>query len=112
MRNADFLRQGKGPAHNAWHRVEAIVVLVQHCGARGGALHRVGFLVAARIKSRAGGKVAGKAARVLESVGGTEIQILSFYVKASTITGGKTAQICYGVANTKSVRIEPGGGAT
>jgi hypothetical protein len=38
---------------------------------------------------------------------GGGIRILSFYAVPSTIRRGETAQLCYGVANAESVRIEP-----
>jgi hypothetical protein len=57
-------------------------------------------------------KQRAEAARVVENLGGTEFQILSFYASPGIITRGETAQICYGVANAKSVRIEPEVGET
>jgi len=41
-----------------------------------------------------------------EAYGGG-IKILSFYAVPSILRQGETAQLCYGVANAESVRIEP-----
>lgn len=38
---------------------------------------------------------------------GDELKILSFTLSTSTIRRGQSAQLCYGVANAKSVRFEP-----
>lgn len=43
----------------------------------------------------------------VEQLGGREFQILSFYANPTVIGRGQTAQLCYGVANAKSVRLEP-----
>jgi hypothetical protein len=43
----------------------------------------------------------------VEQLGGKEFQILSFYASPTVIHRGQTAQLCYGVANAKSVRLEP-----
>ena len=42
-----------------------------------------------------------------EAYGGGGIKILSFYAVPSIIRRRETAQLCYGVANADSVRIEP-----
>ena len=44
----------------------------------------------------------------VEQLGGKEFQILSFYASPTVIHRGQAAQLCYGVANAKSVRLEPG----
>jgi hypothetical protein len=43
----------------------------------------------------------------VEQLGGKEFQILSFYASPTVIRRGQTAQLCYGVANAKSVRLQP-----
>jgi hypothetical protein len=43
----------------------------------------------------------------VEQLGGKEFLILSFYANPAVIRRGQTAQLCYGVANAKSVRLEP-----
>jgi hypothetical protein len=39
--------------------------------------------------------------------GGTDVRILQFYARESSITEGGKSVICYGVVNAKSVRMEP-----
>ena len=45
----------------------------------------------------------------IPSVGGPHgpVRILRFYASTGSIRSGDTAQLCYGVANAKSVRISP-----
>ena len=43
----------------------------------------------------------------LEQMGGKELAIQNFYATAGTIRRGETVQLCYGVANAKSVKLEP-----
>ena len=43
----------------------------------------------------------------VEQLGGKEFQILSFYANPTVIRRGQTAQLCYGVANAKSVKLQP-----
>lgn len=43
----------------------------------------------------------------VEQLGGKEFAILSFYASPTVIQRGESAQVCYGVANTKSVKLEP-----
>ena len=43
----------------------------------------------------------------VEQLGGKEFAILSFYASPGTIRRGDSAELCYGVANAKSVRLEP-----
>jgi len=43
----------------------------------------------------------------VQQLGGKEFAILSFYASPGTIRRGESAQVCYGVANAKSVRLEP-----
>lgn len=43
----------------------------------------------------------------VEQLGGKEFAILSFYASPGTIRRGEAAQLCYGVANAKSVQLEP-----
>ncbi len=44
---------------------------------------------------------------VLEAYGGGRLTILGFYAAPSIIKRGETTQLCYGVSNSKMVRIEP-----
>jgi hypothetical protein len=43
----------------------------------------------------------------LEQMGGKELAIQNFYATPGTIRRGETAQLCYGVANAKTVKLEP-----
>lgn len=43
----------------------------------------------------------------LEQFGGKELAIQNFYATPGTVTRGESAQLCYGVANAKSVKLEP-----
>jgi hypothetical protein len=43
----------------------------------------------------------------LEQMGGKELAIQNFYVSPGTIQRGESAQLCYGVANAKTVKLEP-----
>ena len=40
-------------------------------------------------------------------LGGKEFAILSFYASPKVIARGESAQLCYGVANAKSIKLEP-----
>src|ERR1700722_14935194 len=43
----------------------------------------------------------------VEQLGGKEFAILSFYASPTVIQRGESAQLCYGVANAKTVKLEP-----
>ncbi len=43
----------------------------------------------------------------LEQFGGKELTIQNFYAYPGTIRRGETVQLCYGVANAKTVKLEP-----
>src|SRR5208282_53139 len=43
----------------------------------------------------------------VEQLGGKEFAILSFYATPTVIRRGESAQLCYGVANAKTVKLEP-----
>lgn len=43
----------------------------------------------------------------VEQLGGREFAILSFYASPAVIRRGESAHLCYGVANAKTVRLEP-----
>lgn len=46
----------------------------------------------------------------IEQLGGNDLAIQMFYVSPATIHRGESAQLCYGVANAKTVAIEPHAG--
>jgi hypothetical protein len=43
----------------------------------------------------------------LEQLGGKELGIQNFYASPGEISRGETVQLCYGVANAKTVKLEP-----
>ena len=43
----------------------------------------------------------------IEQLGGKELAIQNFYASATTIHRGESLQLCYGVANAKTVKLEP-----
>ena len=43
----------------------------------------------------------------VEQLGGKELAIQSFYATPGAAKKGETVQLCYGVANAKTVRLEP-----
>ena len=43
----------------------------------------------------------------LEQMGGKELSIQTFYASPGEIRRGQQVQLCYGVANAKSVKLEP-----
>ena len=43
----------------------------------------------------------------LEQLGGKDLAIQSFYASPRGIHKGESAQLCYGVANAKTVKLEP-----
>ncbi|MGB2672007.1 MAG: hypothetical protein WA621_14735 [Candidatus Acidiferrum sp.] len=43
----------------------------------------------------------------VEQMGGKEFTILDFYASPKVIRRGESAQLCYGVSNAKSVKLEP-----
>ena len=44
---------------------------------------------------------------VVEQMGGKEFAIQMFYASPKSIKRGQSAELCYGVANAKSVKLEP-----
>jgi len=47
------------------------------------------------------------ARQAVETLGGDRFDILSFYASPGVIRSGEASQLCYGVSNTKTVRLEP-----
>jgi hypothetical protein len=45
--------------------------------------------------------------RTVEQMGGKELAIQSFYASAGVVHSGEKLQLCYGVANAKTVKLEP-----
>jgi hypothetical protein len=59
------------------------------------------------MQRKAAAKTAEEDRRIVEGMGGNRFEILSFYATGSTIRRGDSAQLCYGVSNAASVRIDP-----
>lgn len=43
----------------------------------------------------------------VEQLGGKEMAIIAFFASPSAIRRGQSAQLCYGVSNAKTLKIEP-----
>jgi len=43
----------------------------------------------------------------VEQLGGDEFKILNFYATPSVVHAGEAVQLCYGVSNAKTVKLEP-----
>lgn len=52
-----------------------------------------------------------EAGRTYEMLGGNRFEILDFYAVPGVIERGGAAQLCYGVSNAKTVKLEPQSGA-
>jgi len=48
-----------------------------------------------------------KAAKSFEVLGGADFKIISFYAMPGTIHRGDDVDMCYGVSNAKSVKLDP-----
>lgn len=46
-------------------------------------------------------------ARTFETLGGSEFKILNFYAMPPVVHSGEPVQLCYGVSNAKTVKLEP-----
>jgi len=57
--------------------------------------------------AEAAAKKRAEDARTVEQLGGNEFKILNFYATPPVVHAGETAQLCYGVSNAKSVKLEP-----
>ena len=51
-----------------------------------------------------------EAAQTFEQLGGERFDILNFYASPGVIRRGDSVQLCYGVSNAKTVRLEPPSG--
>jgi hypothetical protein len=47
------------------------------------------------------------AAKTVENLGGSQFDILNFYASPGNIHRGESAQLCYGVSNAKTVKLDP-----
>jgi hypothetical protein len=62
---------------------------------------------AAKAKAQAAAEQRAEDAQSIENMGGTEFAILGFYASPGLIHRGETVSLCYAVANTQTVKIEP-----
>jgi hypothetical protein len=60
-----------------------------------------------RAKEERAEKQAEQDRAALEQFGGKELAIQNFYASPGTVHRGESTQLCYGVANAKSVKLEP-----
>jgi hypothetical protein len=44
---------------------------------------------------------------IVDAYGGGRLTLLGFYATPATIRRGEKSQLCYGVSNSKTIRIEP-----
>jgi hypothetical protein len=58
-------------------------------------------------QQRAAEKKRAEDQRTLDMMGGNTFDILSYYASPGHISRGETVQLCYGVANAKSVSLDP-----
>ena len=62
---------------------------------------------AREMEQRAKENERAEAARTFEMLGGDRFEVLNFYAVPGVIRRGGSAQLCYGVSNAKTVRLEP-----
>lgn len=60
-----------------------------------------------QIEHQAEQQQAEKDQEFAKTYGGSEVKILNFYVTPGIVARGKTALLCYGVVNAKTVRVDP-----
>jgi hypothetical protein len=63
--------------------------------------------IAAKEKAARAAKVRDDAAKSFEVLGGADFKIVSFYAMPGTIHRGDSVDMCYGVSNAKSVKLDP-----
>jgi hypothetical protein len=63
--------------------------------------------IAAKERAAQAAKVRDDAAKSFEVLGGADFKIISFYAMPGTIHRGDEVDMCYGVSNAKSVKLDP-----
>jgi hypothetical protein len=63
--------------------------------------------IAAKERAAQAAKVHDDAAKSFEVLGGADFKIVSFYAIPGTIHRGDSVDMCYGVSNAKSVKLDP-----
>jgi hypothetical protein len=61
----------------------------------------------AKAKEQAAAAQRAEDEQSIENMGGTRFAILNFYAMPGEIRRGESVQMCYGVANAQSVKLEP-----
>jgi hypothetical protein len=60
-----------------------------------------------RASQKAAAEKREQAARAVELMGGSSFEIMNFYAAPGAIRRGDSAELCYGVSNAKTVKIDP-----
>jgi hypothetical protein len=63
--------------------------------------------IAAKERAAQAAKVRDDAAKSFEVLGGADFKIVSFYAMPGTVHRGDSVDMCYGVSNAKSVKLDP-----
>jgi hypothetical protein len=63
--------------------------------------------LAAKQKAAQAAEQREEAQKTYDTLGGSEFKINSFYASPGTIHRGDTVDMCYGVSNAKSVKLDP-----
>ncbi|MGA7919629.1 MAG: hypothetical protein WCA38_08135 [Candidatus Acidiferrales bacterium] len=63
--------------------------------------------LAAKQKAEQSEERRDEAQKAFDNLGGNEFKIMGFYATPGLIHRGDTVQMCYGVSNTKSVKLDP-----
>jgi hypothetical protein len=63
--------------------------------------------LAAKQKAAQAAEQRDEAQKTYDTLGGGEFKIISFYASPGTIHRGDTVDMCYGVSNAKSVKLDP-----
>jgi hypothetical protein len=63
--------------------------------------------LAAKQKAAQAAEQRDQAQKTYDTLGGSEFKIISFYASPGVIHRGDTVDMCYGVSNAKSVKLDP-----
>jgi hypothetical protein len=63
--------------------------------------------LAAKQKAARAAEQRDEAQKTYDTLGGSEFKIISFYASPGTIHRGDTVDMCYGVSNAKTVKLDP-----
>ena len=63
--------------------------------------------LAAKEKAAQAAEQRDEAQKTYDTLGGSEFKIISFYASPGLIHRGDTVDVCYGVSNAKSVKLDP-----